>query len=238
LFHEAEQWGNFKDESLQGYGGSKFEEYRDKANDIFIAIPFVTGLIRKPRPVSGRGVPTSGTSSRPPENVNAARFYDRGGGCFDGNAIAALQNGEKRVRDLRKGDVLKDGGVVECVVETLLRGPTAAVIVNGVAFTPYHPIEIAGEWVFPRDIGEIVGIRIESWFNLVVRGDKVVEINGIRAITLGHGREEGVLKHPYFGTEAVVQALRRYEGYNSGRLQILHPEKCERNSDGMIVGIF
>jgi hypothetical protein len=39
LFHEAEQCGNFKNESLQHYGGSKFAVYRELANKIFVSIP-------------------------------------------------------------------------------------------------------------------------------------------------------------------------------------------------------
>jgi hypothetical protein len=223
-FHETEQCGNFKDESLQCYGGPKFVEYRTHANSIFLQIPFVAGRIHQNSQIA---VP-----------VNAAQFYDYDGGCFDGNAIVGLKNGTKRVRDLEKGDILKDGGIVECVLETWLNHPTAAVILNSVLFTPFHPIEIEGQWIFPKEIGEIVTIQLDSWFNLILEGDKVIELNGIRAITLGHGREEGVLKHPYFGTDIVVNALKKYPGWLNGKIRIPSPTKCQRDADGMIISLF
>jgi hypothetical protein len=130
-----------------------------------------------------------------------------------------------------KGDVLISGETVECLAETVLNSTCEAVVLNGVAFTPFHPVEARGKWAFPRDVGEVVEIEIDSWFNLVVSGDKVVELNGIRAITLGHGLVEGVLKHPYFGTELVVNALKRYEVYGSGRLRLAIPATCERDEN-------
>jgi hypothetical protein len=39
LFHIAEQCGNFKDESLHGYSGPKFGEYRALGNTIFVNLP-------------------------------------------------------------------------------------------------------------------------------------------------------------------------------------------------------
>jgi hypothetical protein len=232
-FHETEQCGNFKDESLQCYGGPKFVEYRTHANAIFLDIPFVSGRMHQ----TFQAFQTAQTTQTA-VHVNAAQFYDYDGGCFDGDAMVALKVGTKRARDLTKGDILKDGGVVECVLETWLNRPTAAVTLNSVLFTPFHPVEIEGQWIFPKEIGAIVNVRLDSWFNLVLRGDKVVELNGIRAITLGHGREEGVLKHPYFGTDIVVNALKKYPGWLNGKIRIPSPSKCQRDADGMIVSLF
>jgi hypothetical protein len=92
--------------------------------------------------------------------------------------------------------------------------------------------------VFPCDIGVVVDTEIDSWFNLVLEGSKVVVVNGVRAITLGHGMTEGVLAHPYFGTDAVVRALKQYRGYTSGKLRITNPLVCERDMNGMITSLF
>jgi Mg-chelatase subunit ChlD len=221
LFHMVEQCGNFKDESLQLYGGAKFAEHRAKANTAFLALP-------PPEP-------RRRTSAAP---VVMDPFYDYDGGCFDGNAIVALVNGAKRVRELVKGDVLAGGGVVECVVETISNHRCQAVILNGVVFTPFHPVNIGGVWVFPQDIAPVIDINIESWFNLVVTGQKTVVLNGVSAITLGHGMFDGVLAHPYFGTDLVVDALKKYPAYDSGRLRIDAPAVCQRDGNGMIVALF
>jgi hypothetical protein len=237
LFHIAEQCGNFKDNSLQGYGSAQFAEYRAMANTAFLNLPALIGRTCRGRAVVAPGSAYSAPTS-PPASVDMNRFYDYDGGCFDGNAMISLANGGKRVRDVVKGDVLVGGGIVECLIEQVVNEECEAVVLNGVAFTPFHPVEAAGEWVFPRDVSEIVRVTIDSWFNLVVRGDKVVELNGVRAITLGHNLVQGVLRHPYFGTVAVVNALKRYEGYGNGKLRITNPLRCERDAHGMIIRLF
>ena len=57
---------------------------------------------------------------------------------------------------------------------------------------------------------------IDCWYNLVLDNKHEVVLNGVKAITLGHNRKEGVLKHPYFGTNKVIDALKKYDSFNSG----------------------
>jgi hypothetical protein len=165
--------------------------------------------------------------------------YDPWGGCFSGDAFVELRSGEKRVRDLLKGDVLFDGGVVECLVETVEWGAQRdAVLLNGVAFTPYHPIEINGTWVFPSDVADVVTIPIDSWFNLVLAGNKVARLNGVRAITFGHNMTKDCLAHPFFGTEAIIRKLKGCDGYAEGHVRMLHPAGVTRDANGMIIDMF
>jgi hypothetical protein len=220
LCHAAEQCGNFKDASLQFYGGSKVATYRTFANKKFVAIP----------------PPVSRVSSW--QRVDMNSFYNAAGVCFNGDAIVELGIGEKRVRDLVKGDKLFDGGVMECLVETVENGSICeAVIINDVAFTPYHPIHVNGKWVFPIDVGDVIHIPIDSWFNLVLKGNKIVRLNGIEAITLGHYMTQDCLAHPYFGTNAVIQDLQRSEGYSRGHV-MRPPMGVIRDRNGMIIGTF
>jgi hypothetical protein len=52
-----------------------------------------------------------------------------------------------------RGDVVIDGGIIDCVVETVEDGAIReAVVVNGVLVTPDHPIEVNGKWVFPLNL--------------------------------------------------------------------------------------
>ena len=93
-FHVMEQCGNFKDQSLKIYASEDFENLRKTGNKIFINLP-------------------------PPENdcggeqISKANFvnicYDYHGGCFNGDALVELKDGKKKVKNLRKGDILKNG---------------------------------------------------------------------------------------------------------------------------------
>lgn len=55
-----------------------------------------------------------------PQNENMQKYYDGGGGggCFDGNCLVALDDGRaKLVKDIQKGDRLKNSGVVVSVIK-------------------------------------------------------------------------------------------------------------------------
>ena len=200
-FHILEQCGNFKDQSLKQYGSNEFEEIRKKGNKIFVNLP-------------------------PPENDCGGKdidshqftnvFYNAYGGCFNGDAIVELKNGKKKVKNLRKGDILSNGAIVECLVENKINKEENVVNINNVYFSLYHPIELNGEWVFPCEHFKVTRKFIDCWYNLVLKNKHEVVLNGVKAITLGHKRTEGVLKHPYFGTNKVIKALMKYDTYKSG----------------------
>ena len=200
-FHVMEQCGNFKDQSLKIYASEDFENLRKTGNKIFINLP-------------------------PPENdcggeqISKANFvnicYNYHGGCFNGDALVELKDGKKKVKNLRKGDILKNGAIVECLVENKINREEKVVSINDALFSLYHPIEINGEWVFPCQHFKVIKKYISSWYNLVLKNKHEVVLNGVKAITLGHNRTEGILKHPYFGTEKVINALKKYNSYNTG----------------------
>ena len=143
-------------------------------------------------------------------------FYNAHGGCFNGDAFVELKNGKKKVKHLRKGDVLSNGGIVECLVENKVEKVENVVNINNVYFSLYHPVEINGEWVFPCQHFKVTKKYIDCWYNLVLKNKHEVVLNGVKAITLGHNRNDGILKHPYFGTQKVIDALKKYNTYNSG----------------------
>ena len=200
-FHIVEQCGNFKDQSLKNYASNDFEEMRKIGNKIFVNLP-------------------------PPENdcggknIDSANFqnifYNAYGGCFNGDAIVELKNGKKKVKNIKKGDILSNGAIVECLIENKINKYENVVNINNVYFSLYHPIEINGEWVFPCEHFKVTKKYIDCWYNLVLKNKHEVVLNGVKAITLGHNRKEGILKHPYFGTNKVIDALKKYNSYNSG----------------------
>ena len=201
-FHITEQCGNFKDQSLKNYSNDDFEKMQKVGNKIFISLP----------------APENDYDKGP--NISQSNFtqmcYNAYGGCFTGDAFVELKKGKKRVRNLNKGDILANGAEVVCVVENKINRYENVVCINDVCFSLYHPIEIEGKWVFPCQCFEVKKKFVDSWFNLVLKNKHEVVLNGIKAITLGHNRTEGILKHPYFGTKKVIEALMKYDTYEKG----------------------
>ena len=201
-FHIVEQCGNFKDQSLKNYASDDFEKMRKIGNKIFVNLP----------------PPENDCGGQ--ENIDADDFqdifYNSDGGCFNGDAIVELKVGKKKVKQLKKGDILSNGAIVECLVENKINKYENVVNVNNVYFSLYHPIEINGEWIFPCEHFKVTKKFIDCWYNLVLKKKHEVILNGVKAITLGHNRKDGILKHPYFGTNKVIDALKKYNTFNSG----------------------
>jgi Mg-chelatase subunit ChlD len=239
--HTLEQCGNFKDQSLQLYAHSGFIEMQTNAGKLFINLP-PPQQQQQQGSYSGHGNygNTYTYNSGPQAPVSMSRMYSASIGCIGGDCWVELTNGRKMMRDLRKGDRLIDGGIIECVVETIVPpGEISDLCVIGYAvLTPYHPIEVEEQWIFPCTLAPIIKAEIGSWFNLIVQGNKVVRVEGMKAITLGHGMTEGVLAHPYFGTNAVIDALRKYPGYTEGYIRPMKPVNVIRNVEGMIINAF
>ena len=217
-FHITEQCGNFKDQSLQQYGSEEFESMRKFGNKIFINLPPPESESKKENKVD--------------DFVNLC--YNFHGGCFNGDAFVKLKNGKiEKVRNLKKGDILINGAKVECLIKNIIEKEEIMVEINGVFFSPYHPVEINNKWIFPIEYFKPVKKYIDAWFNLVLNKKHEVILNGIKAITLGHNRSDGILKHPYFGTEKVIKALKKYDGYKNG-LIITHNIESHLGEDNLI----
>ena len=203
-FHIVEQCGNFKDQSLKIYENKDFEEMRKIGNKIFINLP----------------PPENDCGDEECEDIDSDIFedifYNSCGGCFNGDAFVELKKGKKKVKYLKKGDILSNGAIVECLVENKINKVENVVGINNAYFSLYHPVEIEGEWAFPCERFKVIKKYIDCWYNLVLRKKHEVILNGVKAITLGHGRTDGILKQPYFGTNKVIDALKKYDTYNTG----------------------
>ena len=216
-FHIVEQCGNFKDQSLKFYSNEDFEKMQKNGNKIFISLP-------APENDYDKG-----------SNISQTNFtqlcYNAYGGCFTGNAFVEMNKGnKKKVKDLRKGDILLNGAEVLCVVENKINKVENVVCINDVCFSLYHPIEIKGKWVFPCQCFKVEKKFIDSWFNLVLKNKHEIKLNGIKAITLGHNRTEGILKHPYFGTKKVIEALMKYDTYKKGYIHTSNLKVVRKNN--------
>lgn len=252
-FHILEQCGNFRDMSLQLYGNDTFRKFRKSANKIFMNLPIPEKqqrVHRKPPHQNGGHVPSH---PRFMMNTTMRSYNSRSIACFNGEALVQMADGnEKRVDQLVKGDKLLNGSKVVCIVKTATEnGQAYAVRVGNALFSPYHPIKVNVEgqkekvWTFPVNVGEPKKIKIEYWYNIVLdkscdfengkNNNNDIKINataiigGIEAVTLGHGINDGVCKHPYFGTEKVIKALMKYTEFKSGLIEFKKSPPIKRD---------
>lgn len=249
--HLLQRCANFKDSSLQEYGGPLFKTIQEEANKIFCSLP-----PPKPscdgtsQPVRGHNTPVNQSVHHQPSRAHAASsmsmYLNIHGGCFDGNGLVTMADGQnKHVQDLRRGDqIISFNGmvaVVQALVETVIPKDQGIEIVevDGVLLTPWHPVFSTSKktWVFPVEIGKTVRMQLGSIFNLVLDSSHIVKINNLDVITLGHGKSEGILAHPYFGTTKVIDDLKTHPDWSTGHVVIIDP-KTERDVHGLVCKFF
>jgi Mg-chelatase subunit ChlD len=226
--HELEICSNFKDSSLQLYGGKLFKELRCEIEDIFSTIP----------------APQPSRSSTPYKGNFQQTFYSSSGPCFDGNGKVHLVNApDVLVKDLKRGHMIlnSDGNIatIVCIIKTKVKNSALnMVLINNLRVTPYHPIKYEGKWVHPCTIKEPMMVHCDYIYNFVLDKHHVITINNMDAITLGHGMtNDSVLAHPFFGTSLVIDNLKTHQGWEKGLIEIVD-YKPTFDSNGLIASFF
>ena len=214
---------NFRDKMLFRFTSAAFDAQVNAAEMIFSHTPAPTPSLL-PR-TAGLAVPATAPPRILPEE------YMRGGGCMlRGTPVCLSDSSTIPIEALMKGmEIMTPHGTthVECVVHTMLPENSQITFVAGIGFTPTHPYREVNETIWRRPLSsnatETMPEQIDV-YNVVT--DE--EADGTRqclvlyadrpliACGLGHGLNEDVVQHEYYGTSAVVQDLRTMESYPSG----------------------
>jgi len=83
---------------------------------------------------------------------------------------------------------------------------------NGLLITNYHPVFVQneGKWRFPVDVKQSEKVYVDQYYNFVLEAGHVMNVNGMKCITLGHGiKRDEVLEHEYLGTQAIIEDLKK-----------------------------
>lgn len=252
--HTLQQCTNFKDPGLQVYGGAVFKSTRDEGDDVFVALPppTATGNIPRSHHISSGGGGGGGGASAAP--IDMSRYYNQSGGCFKPGCVVAMADGStKLVEEVQQGDRVMAGGsytaksaapaaTVMCVVKTQCPGGVTPLVTlgggAGPSLTPYHPVCIAGVWVFPGSLAETTMQETDYVYTyLLEAGASSMLIDGMKCCTLGHGLDADVVRHAYLGSHAAITAdLEQVPGWDAG-LVLLEPDSFVRAATGQICTI-
>lgn len=161
------------------------------------------------------------------------------GGCFTGNCRIKMENGSRiRVDNLHKDDILWGGYKIRAIVYTRVNQDVNMIKLDGgLTITPWHPIKDkdTNEWVFPHYYGENQRMYVENWYNLVLDSGHIAHIDGREVATLGHDfTDNAVVRHPYFGTQAVIEDLKTREGWDKGIVTLDLEDAIRDKETGMI----
>lgn len=230
--HKHQQSINFKSPSMAFYRDRKFDDLTDKLTDVFCTLP--------PPKASAQSYDSNMA------NVSMRNIMDRNNGCILASCNVKLSSGEwKQICDLKKGDILDGGSKVVCLIKSKYDG--VLIKLNDLYITPYHPVFYQSKWQFPIEIladnlkeqglinpfnSLIQNSKSLSVCNLVLDSDHVVNVEGIKCITLGHGYEQDVLRHKYYGTSKCIEDLSKLNGWNEGVVSLVnYKTKRDQNED-------
>ena len=67
-------------------------------------------------------------------------------------------------------------------------------------------------------------------YTFVTENRQALSIERYIFATFGHNCKEDIISHDYFGTEKVIEDLKKFEGYNNGHVD-LSKHMIKRNND-------
>lgn len=212
--HVLQQCSNFKDPGVQTYAKEKFTLIRDEAEDKFNELSAPTPS-RRPASESHRvrSMATYNSSFNP---------------CFASGLVYLSGGAEKDISSVSAGDVVKTSKgyvTVKCVVATETEGTTELLVDlgEGVVVTPWHPVREKSSvmWNFPENIAQPTQLPCDTVFSLVLEdGASDFFIGKFEAVSLGHGLEDDVARHPYLGTSKVLADLSAMIGWDEGLVKL------------------
>lgn len=220
---------NFKDKVLQHFMTPEFQQIQEQGIDLFSALPAPTPDIRGWR----------GQATQPP--INMSQFVTASGGCFAGDSLVLMKDGSKKqVHHLKKDDVLYGGATVQCIVFTPKNYPEKYVRLDtGLVITPWHPIHLPrSSWTFPCTVGTRIVSTLSGVYNLVLDKIHVAILNDTQVCTLGHGfTGSPVIEHEYFGTQRVIDDLKRKPGWSEGFIVLDDANQLRDADTGNVIHI-
>lgn len=213
-----QQCNNFKDFSVQLFGGSVFSKIRDAGEAVFLKLP-------PPKPsAAARGY--NGTHGAAP----MTSYYNVSGGCVTADSLVSTKGGQTTcASNVTRGTILSNGATVRCVVRIRTQ-PSGVTVVRfpwtGLAITAYHPIRDPStkQWTFPCfATGALSALELnhEFVYTFLLDGGNCVSINDVDVVALGHGlTDNDVVSHEYLGTQRVVEDIEACNGFSTGVVTI------------------
>mmetsp|Transcript_102794 Transcript_102794/g.209493 ORF Transcript_102794/g.209493 Transcript_102794/m.209493 type:complete len:706 (+) Transcript_102794:97-2214(+) len=243
--HKVQQCNNFKDPSVQLYGGELFKGIQQQADELFNTLPAPTPSRTSQISCSLWGASAILTASAPAApQVSMAAFNDRCAGCINGTSLVSKACGAVcQLRDLIKGDkVLALGGTIAevvCLVRTSFANGRAMLVSlpGGAQVTAHHPVYLDGAWRFPVDVAKPEDCACEAVYSVVLNGAPALMVGGMPCVALGHGLQEGAARHAFFGTTRVLDDLQDAPGFENGLVE-LQPSQVVRDPETGLVSAF
>jgi hypothetical protein len=137
-----------------------------------------------------------------------------------GSCLVVMEDGsEKRVDEIQKGDRVKGGYQVLCVVKKSVGVKKMVKFPLGLVLTPWHPVREDShmDWKYPcLWLNKVDKVYTKHLYDFVLDKGYILTVNYLQVVTLGHGFEGNIVGHNYYGTEKVIEELKKDAGWERG----------------------
>ncbi|EEH07972.1 U-box domain-containing protein [Histoplasma capsulatum G186AR] len=210
--HTHQMCNSFKDPGPLQYGKNSpfFCRCREELDTCFDNLP-------PPKPSIIEKSPDGTVKIRP--SYKMSRYNCRNNPCFAGhcNIRLAERNSSLPIRDIRAGiKVWTPLGPrrVRAVLATAVKN-TILCNIGSLSITPWHPIQVAGDWIFPSHVSEQNVPFSGTVYSVLLDPSPVsdahaIMVEGHVCVSLGHGIQgcNDVRAHPFFGSyPSVLRSL-------------------------------
>jgi hypothetical protein len=106
--------------------------------------------------------------------------------------------------------------------------------------TAWHPIRLDQQWIMPCTlVSSPSEINCDAVYNFALDQGHTVLVNNVECVTLGHGFKEDVVRHAYYGSQRVIEDLRRldFEQNHSGFIEITEETLVRNRQTGLVSGL-
>lgn len=225
---------NFKDKSVEHYGGLYFDKQIKNVNKIFDNLP----ILKPSRKQQHHQVVRDMT-----------RYNNCYGGCFSEDSLITLYNGEKiRCDEIKPNmEILSSNNRKSKIYQILkIKGNNMKLIHfqdTNLKITPYHPIYKNNKWEFPCNIDYNTHKIIDSdvVYNFVLDHNHTMYINNTIVCTLGHGIrgkdkiEDKIIHHIYFGSmKSIIEDLSKMKGFDNQFIELNSDTLCIKDIDNIV----
>ncbi|PGH02577.1 hypothetical protein GX51_04604 [Blastomyces parvus] len=206
--HTHQICNSFKDPGPLEYGKNSpfFCRCREELDTCFDNLPPPKPSIIQ-RTSDGKVVPRA--------SYAMSRYNSRSNPCFAGHCNIRLPDGNDSVpiQSLRAGTKVwtpRGPRRVKAVLATAVKG-TVVCSIGSLMITPWHPIQVAGDWVFPSDVSELNTPFSGKVYSVLLDPSPdsdahAIMVEGHVCVSLGHGIQNGndVRAHAFFGSYSSV----------------------------------
>lgn len=224
---------------MQSFKTPAFQEEQQRIEEVFIQIPPPEPSANKAN-FSYRGGTTNFRSAPArSQPVSMTSYYNASGGCFTGDSILCMQDRLITASEVKKGMMVmsidpttmqKMYTEIVCVVKLRYQGYLHKVS-DDMTLTPFHPIHVKnknsndGQSYFPCEYKRDEIYHDGYVYDVILKNRGLLfcvineEEEGMVA-TFGHTSKMDKFEHKYFGSEAIVNDLKKFyrEEFQNGSI--------------------